>query len=165
MLLERYAPMIEGAVSRFTNEEISELNREDLRQEACLVFYNSILTYDSEQREVEFGLYAKICVTNGLVSYLRRLKPRNEIPFGEVEVEKSSLDTAEDPSAGILERERVRALYSLIRRALSDYEYRVWSLYMSGRSALEIGQAVGRDEKSVSNAIYRIRKKLREELK
>lgn len=164
MLLRQYQPLIESAVSRFTNEEISELNREDLRQEASLVFYNSILTYDLEQREVEFGLYAKICITNGLVSYLRRLKPRNEILLGELEAEKTSAEDQEDPSVAILERERVRALYTVIRGALSDYEYRVWSLYMSGRSAAEIGRDVDKDEKSVSNAIYRIRKKLRKEL-
>ena len=164
LLLEQYRPLIESVIGRFTNEEISELNREDLRQEASLVFYNSILTYDLEQSEVEFGLYAKICITNGLVSYLRRLKPRKEILLGEVDVEKSTESVSEDPSAGILERERVRALYAIIRRVLSDYEYRVWSLYMSGRSAQEIGEAMSRDEKSVSNAIYRIRKKLRKEL-
>jgi RNA polymerase sporulation-specific sigma factor len=165
LLLERYRPLIEGLVARFSNEEISELNREDLRQEASLVFYHSILTYDIDQTEVEFGLYAKICMTNGLVSRLRSLRPRADEPLNEtLRNSSSSLQDFEDPSIRILEQERVRALYSVIRKCLSDYEYRVWSLYMSGRSAAEIGRAVGRDEKSVSNAIYRIRKKLRAEL-
>ncbi len=169
-MLDLYKPLIESAVARFCKEEITELNREDLRQEAILSFYNSILTYDTEQEEVEFGLYAKICVTNGLVSRLRRWKNRAQAPWdpldsldtrGEVPL---SLQDFEDPSVKILEQERLRALYSVIRKCLSDYEYRVWSLYMSGRSAAEIGELVGREEKSVSNAIYRIRKKLRAEL-
>ncbi len=161
-LLERYQPLIEGAVGRFTSDGISELSREDLRQEASLVFYNSILTYDLEQKEVEFGLYAKICINNGLVSRLRSLKQRRvDEPLSE---EIGTWQEGEDPAGMILEQERMRSLYSMIRRVLSDYECRVWSLYMSGRSASEIGRIVGRDEKSVSNAIYRIRKKLRAEL-
>jgi DNA-binding CsgD family transcriptional regulator len=51
-----------------------------------------------------------------------------------------------------------------VRNNLSQYEYKVWSLYVSGKTAKDIGKIVGVDEKSVNNAIYRIRKKLRERL-
>ena len=61
----------------------------------------------------------------------------------------------------MLERERLEALYAVIRNNLSDFEYEVWQLYMSGRSAKEIADRLHTDQKSVSNAIYRIRKKLR----
>ena len=37
-------------------------------------------------------------------------------------------------------------------------------MYVSGMSVSEISRAVSADSKSVSNAIYRIRKKLRETL-
>ena len=161
-LLDQYGPLIEGAVSRFVSDGISELSREDLRQEASLAFYQSILTYDPEQSEVEFGLYAKICINNRLVSRLRQLKERRvDEPLPE---EIGEWQETDDPAGPLLERERMRALYAMIRRVLSDYESRIWELYMSGRSASEIGRIVGRDEKSVSNAIYRIRKKLRSEL-
>ena len=67
----------------------------------------------------------------------------------------------EDPSVKILERESLRALYSVIRGSLSEFEYRIWQLYLSGRTAKEIGDIVGKTDRSISNAIYRIRKKLR----
>ena len=35
---------------------------------------------------------------------------------------------------------------------------------LSGRTAREIGDMIGRDERSVQNAVYRIRQKLRREL-
>ena len=73
-LLEAYRPLIEASVSRFSVEGNPDLQRDDLRQEATLVFYNSILTYDSEQSEVEFGLYAKICIYHGLISHVRLQK-------------------------------------------------------------------------------------------
>ena len=72
-MLEMYRPLLDSAVARFCKDE---LFREDLYQEAVLVFYNAILNYDLENEGVEFGLYAKICVTNTLISQGRMLEKR-----------------------------------------------------------------------------------------
>ncbi len=160
-LVDRYTPLIESLVFKFYNDDIVGLSREDLRQEAGLRFYNAILTYDTEQSDVEFGLYAKICISNALVSQLRLYKKHNAEQLTEAIGGAFSAGDPEDPSDRVLEEERVRALHSLIRRNLSPYEYRIWQLYTSGRTAKDIGCIVDADEKSVSNAVYRIRKKLR----
>ena len=162
-LLQLYTPLIEASVSRvLIDDELFRLYADDFRQEATVVFYNSILTYDMEQREVEFGLYARICISNALVSQLRILKKRNtERLSATSEDGLFTNDSEDDPSVKILEQESLRALYSVIRKSLSDFEYRVWRLYMSGRTAKQIGEVVGKDERSVANAVYRIRKKLR----
>lgn len=160
-LLAQYRPLIESSVSRFCTDWSDSAEREDLRQEATVGFYRAILSYDLEQTEVEFGLYAKICISNTLISQMRLRKRR------EAELLTESLSTdcfvhdSEDPAGRLLEQERVKALYSVIRKNLSDLEYCVWQYYMAGRTAAEIGRLVEKDEKSVSNAIYRIRKKLR----
>ena len=160
-LVEMYTPLIMSLVFKFYDEDIVGMNKDDLHQEAVLRFYNSILSYDIEQSEVEFGLYAKICISNALVSQLRLHKKHN------AEQPTESLNTVfnvkdiEDPADKILEEERVKALYSLIRKNLSPYEYRIWQLYVAGYTAKNIGAVVDADEKSVNNAIYRIRKKLR----
>ncbi len=202
VLLNQYRPLIESLVTRFggpfgmsfggpMEEESPVLQREDLKQEAIVVFYNSILSYDIEQTEVEFGLYAKICIRNALVSLLRAQKRHvSEVLTGSFDMDSVSMGGAgdvthsfnashaiyladvigrmntfdhdsEDPSVRILEQERIKNLYSVIRKNLSNFEYRVWQLYMSGRTAAEIGRMVGKDEKSINNAIYRIRRKLR----
>ena len=160
-LLRRYKPLINASVAKFSSDESFALYYEDLKQEASLVFYNSILAYDLEQNEVEFGLFAKICIHNALVSVLRSLKRRNEEPIAQIPESLLTVQDFEDPSSRMLERERLEALYAVIRNNLSDFEYEVWQLYMSGRSAKEIADRLDTDQKSVSNAIYRIRKKLR----
>lgn len=162
-LLSQYTPLIESAVSKFSSDSEVAFAKDDLRQEATLVFYNSILTYDLEQTEVEFGLYAKICISNALVSRLRVLKRGIAESLTDSQTESLFVrdNVYEDPGARILEQEKVKALYSIIRKNLSDLEYSIWQLYMSGRTAGEIAALVSKDEKSVSNAIYRIRKKLR----
>lgn len=160
-LLQRYEPLIQSLVERFSKDADAESLQEDLRQEATVVFYHSILAYDTDQTEVEFGLYAKICISNALVSQVRKLKRRAPESFSDLERDIFFIHESEDPSESILEQERAEALCLVIRNNLSTFEYRVWQYFMSGRTAKEIGALTGRDEKSISNAIYRIRKKLR----
>ncbi|MGM9682279.1 MAG: sigma-70 family RNA polymerase sigma factor [Eubacteriales bacterium] len=165
-ILEMYKPLMDSLVRKFCADGAVKPFEEDLRQEAVLVFYNSILTYDESQTEVEFGLYARICVSNALVSQLRSIKKRS----AEQLTESGGTDMlpctegGDDPSERILEQENLKYLYSVIRSSLSDYEYRIWQYYMTGRTARDIGALIGKDEKSVSNAIYRIRVKLRKVL-
>lgn len=160
-LLDQYRPLIDASVARFSSDESFSLYCEDLKQEASVVFYNSILAYDLEQTEVEFGLFAKICIYNALVSFLRALKRRSAEPVAEIPQNLITVQDFEDPSARMLEQERLKSLYAVIRKNLSELEYKVWQLYISGRSAAEIAAFLSTDEKSVNNAIYRIRKKLR----
>ena len=161
VLVEKYSPLIDSLVFKFYSEELKGITSDDLRQEAVLCFYNSIFTYDLEQREVEFGLYAKICISNALISQIRLQKKRTAEQLTEFQNVLFFGHDSEDPSDRILEEERIRTLYSLIRKNLSPYEYRIWQLYMSGRTAKDICALVDSDERSVANAIYRIRKKLR----
>lgn len=164
-LAERYAPLIDSLTARFCREEDIKQSREDLRQEAMVVFYHSILTYDLEQSEVEFGLYAKICISNALISQFRlRKRQRAEQVLRLAEELPEPNDTG-DPTAKLLEQERLDALWSVIEENLSRLENRIWRLYMSGRTAKEIASLVGKDEKAVTNGIYRIRRKLRDLLR
>jgi RNA polymerase sporulation-specific sigma factor len=163
-LLSQYKPLIDTSVARFSSDDAFALYSEDLKQEASLVFYNSILAYDLDQNEVEFGLFAKICIYNALVSILRSLKRRSAEPLAEIPENLLTVQDFDDPSSRMLERERLESLYAVIRKNLSDLELKVWQYYMSGLSAADIAKRLGTDPKSVNNAIYRIRKKLRSRL-
>ena len=163
-LLQKYTPLLEASVVKCLGDEMYSLYRDDFMQEATVVFYNSILTYDMDQQEVEFGLYAKICISNALISQLRVLKKRKAERLSEASDEGLFVNESEDPSLRVLEQESLKSLYSVIKGNLSEFEYLIWRLYMSGKTAKDIGLRIGRDEKSVNNAIYRIRKKLRERL-
>ena len=160
-LLHKYKPLIESSVNRFSSDESFSLYHEDLKQEAAVVFYNSILAYDLDQTEVEFGLFAKICIHNALVSQLRLLKKRSAETLEITPDDLFFAQDSDDPSVKVLEQERLKSLYAVIRKNLSDMEYSIWQLYVSGRSAAEMARLLGISEKSVSNAVYRIRKKLR----
>jgi len=159
-LYERYLPLICRLVSSFSSRFVCEEDAEDFRQEAALALYQAALAFRLDQKDVEFGLFAKICMTNRMIDRLRFLERsgRQEVYSEEDEVAGGS---DSDPVSHLLEVEAVSALHSVIDGHLSGYEQRVLSLYLGGYSAREIAQAVARDEKSVTNAIYRIRAKLR----
>ena len=158
-ILNQYKPLIDAAIIRFTKDEISKSHEDDLRQEATLVFYNAILNYDLDNDNVDFGLYAKICVTNALISHIRYL---NKSKVEQFSLDESISENMPEPSARIIETESLQRIDSLIRCSLSDFEYKVWCLYASGRTAAEIAKNAGKTQKSIENAVYRIRKKLRQ---
>ena len=165
-LLQKYKPLLKSLVSKFGSDDFTKSLEEDLLQEATLVFYNAILTYDQTQTDVEFGLYARICVSNALVSQMRNINKRRV--EHSTEPESSTLlgfDIDLNPAEDIVRQEDLRELYSVIKKNLSNYEYLIWHNYMLGKTAKEIAKIVCSNDKSVANAIYRIRKKLRTILK
>ena len=160
ILLSKYSPLIESCVNFYAGGSL-EKYKEDFRQEAAVAFYNSILTYNLEQDNVEFGLYAKICVCNALNSQIRISKKLSiETLQDDFEAIERFSDLS-DPSAKLLENERLESLLKTIQDSLSNYEYKIWKLYLSGFSTPEIAGQLETDPKSVSNAIYRIRVKLK----
>ena len=158
-LLIRYRPLLRSLCSKFELENMSQQDREDLREEAERIFLCAVSTYDLSQNAVAFGLYAKICLRNGLVSELRRFQRRRRLDVVPVSEEMADED---DPARHVAEEERFRQLYETVRSKLSPFENRVWWLFVSGMSYADIARRVGRDERSVYNAIYRIRRKLRD---
>ena len=157
-LLLQYRPLLRSLCSKYALESMSLQDREDLREEAERIFLSAVSTYDLTQEGVDFGLYAKICLRNGLVSELRRFRRRTRLDVVPVSEEMAVED---DPAERLVEEERLRKLYAAVRSELSAFENRVWWLFVSGMSCAEIAARVGKDEKAVYNAVYRIRRKLR----
>lgn len=157
-----YRPLIEGRISKNTLYEMTSQDVEDLRQEAIVQFCNAICNFDTSVDGVEFGLYAKICVENGLVSFIRAYKSRQKKSVYSIDGEIEQISVYNDPAQDLIDKERLTSLVGLIQASLSEYESRVWWLYVSGMSVSDIAKRLGvSDPKSVTNAIYRIRKKLR----
>ncbi len=163
-LLDRYAPLIDSMVHHLGVDNSSE-DREDLRQEALVAFFRAIKRYDTEQSDVQFGLYAKLCIKNALFSHLRKLKSQPSTVLLEDEGLWEEADRHSDPASHMMEEEQYLELSRLIHEALSEYENRIWWLYLAGQTAREIAHDLCKDEKSVQNAIYRIRRKLRAAIK
>ena len=168
-LLTAYEPLISSTVSKTMAKmpELTETDAEDLRQEAIIAFYSSLISYDFSISNVEFGLYAKVCICNRLVSQMRVIKRHmsHSAPLYDQEVVAKLVSDEGDPAARIIELESERSLLKLISESLSKYEYKVFRMYVSGMSAADMAAELDATEKSVNNAVFRIRRKLKDLLK
>ena len=165
-LCAKYRPLLESAVARFDSSQMTHQELADMREEAERVFLCAISSFDTEQDMVDFGLYAKICLRNGLISEWRHIQARRRvtaIPLDET-IDHLPAEGSEDLASRMVEDESFRRLCRTVREHLSDLENRVWWPYVTGVSVPEIARDLGRDERSVHNAIYRIRRKLRDKL-
>ncbi len=157
-LLADYEPLLCAEISRRATG-LGQQDVEDLRQCALLALYRATLNFDLSQSEVEFGLYAKICIANALVSQLRFInRYRSEVSVADAQ---EASEVGEDPAARVMQDEAAAALYARVRSLLSPYENRVWALHMAGLSTAKIAKALQKDTHSIENAVYRIRRKLR----
>jgi RNA polymerase sporulation-specific sigma factor len=164
-LIVLYEPLIMSLLSKFSSAAISKNDIEDLHQELLIIFCNAVMKYNLDQDDVDFGLYAKICMERGMVSQLRAAKKRANIEQMPDESLYSSDIEESDLGAYIIESEAVREMWKLINENLSEYENTVWNLHLAGLSSVEIAKEAKRDVKSIDNALCRIRKKLRKALK
>lgn len=162
-MLELYDPLITSFVTRFSANNGNDQDAEDMRQELTVAFYNSILSFDMEQNEVSFGLYAKICMNNAMVTQLRALKKRNENSFVSLQSEDVIMNAVgeDNPEHDLIEREAVKELKTRIELLLSSFENKVWRLYVTGCTTREMAQTLGKSEKTIDNAVFRIRRKLK----
>ncbi len=164
-LLLQYTPLIEHQLAgvRARRPDLGAEDEKDLRQEAHLAFYRALRNYNTDRREVTFGLYAKICMENAMISAMRKMHPVTE-PLDARLVADLPAGGEQDPTRRLREQEDYEALCRRIAGSLSPYENAIWQRYIAGQTAAGIAATFGKDVKSIHNAIYRIRSKLRKEM-
>lgn len=151
-LVKQYTPLITSLVSSFCASGGGA--RDDLQQEAESALLKASLTYDSTQNAVSFGLYAKICMRNALISHRRKVLRRSRRDMSK----KLSRQGKSMHNVFVQTQNLVQKLEKL-EKVLSPYERQVLREYISGKSVPEIAEDVGKSSKSVHNALFRIREK------
>ncbi len=156
-LVRRYEPMLNKLVSMHGAAGISP---EEAYAEACVALHKASLAYKLDLKEVTFGLFARICVQRRLSDFFSAKSSRclpTDIPIEDAQLES----TAGSAEAELLMRERLINYMSVAREILSDYEYRVFLLYMQDYDTDAMCHELSRDKKSVENAKARMLMHLR----
>ena len=149
---------------------------DDLIQEGMIGLYNAIGHYD-ESMASSFMTYAAICINNKLISAVSADGRQKNAPLnGYVSIYSSITDeTGEEASFSYVlpNTQNINPYFLMIRRPprstlfpyttlfRSALEKEILSYYMEGMSYSEIAKIIGKTEKSVDNAIQRIRLKMR----
>lgn len=163
-LSELYAPLLEHEVSRYA-ASLSAADLEDIRQSALISLYRAACCFYAE-RGVTFGLFAKICIVNGIADSLRYIRRKGgTLSMDDLAEYEQPDDSAPNPQSLLLDKEWVGETRKRIRTVLSPVEYEIFEMYISGFSYAEIASRLGKKQKFVDNALCRIKRKLRQNLK
>lgn len=156
-LVRRYTPMINKVISGFLN---SELRYDEAFSEACYALHRALLSYDDGMSDnVTFGLYSRICIYRRLCDFTSTAKKKIPVVDYDVELVCAGVNVEQR----IVGRERMEEYLAKARKVLSEYEYRVFLMYIEGDTTQEIAKKLEKSNKSVENAKSRMLKHLREE--
>lgn len=148
-------------------------DREDIIQEGMIGLYKAIRDY--KKTDASFQTFAKICIDRQVITAIKTANRKKHLPLNsylslnmlayEEDNETTYIDKLEEskvlnPEEIVIDKENVKTLQEHINQNLSSLEKQVLKLYLKGRSYATIAKKLEKDEKSIDNAIQRIRKKI-----
>lgn len=155
-LSEKYSGLTQSLVRKFSRDDMTREDIEDLSQEAQMLLYKAARTYNKESG-LTFGLYARICIRNGFITLMR--KQNNEVKRINAEISDVELSVP-DTTDNIDEAESAEALMEKIKEVLSDRELAVFKYLTLDYKHPQIAKEMKISVKSVENTVFRIKKKL-----
>jgi RNA polymerase sporulation-specific sigma factor len=139
---------------------------DDLEQEGMIGLFKAVRDFRPE-REASFPAFAELCVTRHVISAVKtatrqKHRPLNQyVPLGELPAaDDLPHHRVPDPADELVSSEDLADMQASLARTLSDLEVDVLALYVEGRSYQEIGDQLGRQVKSIDNALQRVKRKL-----
>jgi RNA polymerase sporulation-specific sigma factor len=149
---------------------------EDIIQEGMIGLYKAVRDYN-EEKNASFRSFAELCVNRQMITAIKaatrqKHQPLNSYvslnkPVYEEESEQTYMDFLQSDSSALLNpetlligQENKHFLEDQMVKNLSSFETRVLVLYLQGRSYFEIAHVLDKPEKSIDNALQRVKKKL-----
>lgn len=146
---------------------------DDLLQEGMIGLYKAIR--DFSPGSSSFWSFAKLCITRNIISAIKGTTRQKHIPLNSYTslhkpiydsdgdrtlIEVLSNNKVDDPEALVIDRERLQNTQKHIKEVLSEFEYRVFRLYINGLSYKEMARRLHTHTKSIDNALCRIKHKI-----
>lgn len=168
ILVERYMRLVRSCARPLF---LAGGDSEDLIQEGMFGLLSAIRRFDPSDG-TGFQTFAEHCIRMRLYSAIKSASRLKHLPLNNgVSLEQLSEDSPMqlsaipdvlrcNPEELVLARERTEELYSELAQCLSGLEKQVLALYLEGLSYREIASRLGKEEKSIDNAVQRIRRKL-----
>ena len=170
-LLDKYKPFVKAKSRAYF---LIGADSEDIIQEGMIGLYKAIRDYD-KQKNASFRSFAELCINRQMITAIKaatrqKHQPLNTYislnkPVFEEESEETYLDLLQEgallnPEALLIGQENKMFLENQMVKNLSRFESHVLTLYLQGRSYFEIAHMLKKSEKSIDNALQRVKKKL-----
>ncbi len=149
-------------------------DREDIIQEGMIGLYKAVRDFKPE-KQANFFSFAELCISRQIITAIKTANRQKHMPLNSymslnrsvydendecTYMEFLSCDNGFNPEARVIDTEEKDRMEKRIAVALSPLERKVLSLYLRGKSYVEIAEKVGKDEKSIDNALQRVKKKV-----
>lgn len=172
-LLDKYKSLVRAKSRAYF---LIGADSEDIIQEGMIGLYKAVRDYN-EEKNASFRSFAELCVNRQMITAIKaatrqKHQPLNSYvslnkPVYEEESEQTYMDFLQsssgsllNPEALLIGQENKSFLEDQMVKKLSSFETRVLVLYLQGRSYFEIARVLDKPEKSIDNALQRVKKKL-----
>ncbi len=149
-------------------------DREDIIQEGMIGLYKAIRDF-REDKLSSFRAFAELCITRQIITAIKTATRQKHIPLNSyISLNKPVFDDESDrtlmdvlsptsisnPEEMMINREDYKAMENEVFKVLSSLELQVLSLFLKGRTYIEIAGDLERQVKSIDNALQRVKRKL-----
>ena len=135
----------------------------DFVQEGLLALLSACKTFDTKGGST-FGSYVSLLVERRFISIIRGSQSKKTVPDSALVridgLSEELTDFVRSPEEQLMDKEQLRQVLSRLRALLSAREYEVLMLFASGLSYSKISEKLQISEKSVDNALQRVRRKV-----
>jgi len=149
-------------------------DKEDIVQEGMIGLFKAIRDFKPDKTS-SFKAFAELCITRQIITAIKTATRQKHIPLNsyislnkpvfDEDTEQTLLDTLSekkvfDPEEIMITKEHFSDLREKMSKNLSKLEWNVLSLYLDGKSYTEIAKRINKSEKSIDNALQRIKRKV-----
>jgi len=170
-LLEKYRNFVRAKARTYF---LIGADREDVIQEGMIGLYKAIRDYRPENGS-SFRTFADLCITRQIITAIKTATRQKHLPLNsyislnkpayEDENENTLIENfiekrRSDPEEIMINKEKFQIFEEKLVLSLSKYESSVLKRYIRGNSYTQIAAELNKPEKSIDNALQRIKKKI-----
>lgn len=177
ILLSKYKYIIDILVKKYIRMAyLLKIDQNDLYQEATLGFMDALHSYQ-DNKLAGLPRFITICIERKLQNVIKKASTqKNKVLTESLSLEQSYNDLAtplmeiisdnnkNNPLINLTEKEEYDELVSKINNILSQQEYEVYSLLISGINYIDIATLLDKTPKQIDNTIQRMRSKIKKML-
>ncbi len=168
IIITRYTPFAKYKAQKYF---LKGGERQDLEQEAVIGLWKAVKSYDKNRNSC-FKRFADLCITKHIQSVVTKSNCQahfllnssislNQEIGGEEKIENLIKSESLDPLDIVIGEEGFQRITSNINKKLSPFETKILKLFLKEFKYKKIAQELAITEKSIDNAMTRIRRKLK----
>ncbi len=161
-LIKRYSGLVRSCARRYF---LIGGETEDLIQEGMIGLYKSVGDYDQKEGK-SFKNFAYLCISRRILDAVKGVYSKKKGKLLEFQpLDYEMVETGLSPEELLILEDEQKEFRQKMGGILSDFEFKVTTMYVDGMTNREICEATGKDYKSVDNALQRSKNKLLKVLK